>query len=61
MIGQRKCQGFIGFHNFSGADLGGKFVGISKKTWVAAYMELDEDDPVYTVSGILVQVLFLLS
>ena len=31
MIGHCKCQGF-GLHNFSGADWGGKFVGISKKT-----------------------------
>ena len=45
MIGRRKCQGLIGLHNFSGADWGGKFVGISKKTWADAYMALDEDDP----------------
>ena len=32
-IGQHKAQGLIGLHNFSGADWGGKFVGISKKTW----------------------------
>ena len=32
VIGARKCQGFVGLHNFSGADWGGKFVGISKKT-----------------------------
>ena len=44
VIGARKCQGFVGLHNFSGADWGGKFVGISKKTWVDAYMALDEDD-----------------
>ena len=44
VIGRRKCQGFIGLHNFSGADWGGKFVGISKKTWADAYMALDEDD-----------------
>ena len=31
------------FHNFSGADLGGKFVGT--KTCVDAYMTLDENDP----------------
>lgn len=45
VIGHRKCQGLIGLHNFSGADWGGKFVGISKKTWADAYMALDEDDP----------------
>ena len=35
-IGFNKCQGLLGFHNFSGADWGGKFVGISKKTRVDA-------------------------
>ena len=30
-IGYRKCQGLLGFHHFSGADWGGKFVGITKK------------------------------
>lgn len=44
VIGSHKCQGLIGLHNFSGADWGGKFVGITKKTWIGAYMELDEDD-----------------
>ena len=44
-LGPSKCQGLIGFHNFSGADWGGKFVGISKKTWVDAYFKLDEEDP----------------
>ena len=47
-IGSLKSQGLIGFHNFTGADWGGKFVGISKKTWVGAYMKLDESDPVVT-------------
>jgi hypothetical protein len=45
VIGPHKCQGLIGLHNFSGADWGGKFVGISKKTWVGAYLKLYEDDP----------------
>ena len=41
-------QELIGFHNFTGADWGGKYVGISKKTWVGANMKLDESDPVVT-------------
>lgn len=45
-IGRRKCQGLIGLHNFSGADWGGKFIGISKKTWVNLYLMLDEGDPI---------------
>ena len=44
VIGQQKCQGLIGLHNFTGADWGGKFVGISKKTWANAYMTLVESD-----------------
>ena len=45
VIGHHKCQGLLGLHNFSGADWGGKFVGISKKTWANAYLKLDDDDP----------------
>ena len=45
MIGTRKCQGFIGLHNFSGAEWGRNFVGISKKARADAYMALVEDDP----------------
>ena len=44
-IGVNKARGLIGLHNFSGADWGGKFVGVSKKTWVSAYMKLSDDDP----------------
>ena len=32
VIGREKCQGLIGFYNFTGADWGGTFVGISKKS-----------------------------
>ena len=35
-IGQEKCKGLIGVHNLSGADWGGKFVGISKKSWITS-------------------------
>ena len=45
VIGTRKCQGFVGLHNFSGANWGGKFVSKSKKMWVDACMSLGEDDP----------------
>ena len=45
VTGTRKYQGFIGLHNFSGADRGGKFVEITKNTWANAHMALDEDDP----------------
>ena len=45
-IGIHKCQGLIGLHHhFSGADWGGKFVGITKKTWVKSYMVFNDDHP----------------
>ena len=31
VIGKTKCQALIGFHNFTGADWGGKFVGKTKR------------------------------
>ena len=42
-IGLHRYQGLIGLYHFTGADWGGKFVGITKKTWVKAYMALDDD------------------
>jgi len=44
IIGHHKCQGLLGLHNFSGADWGGKFVGITKKAWIYAYLKLGDDD-----------------
>ena len=44
-IGLHRYQGLIGLYHFTGADWGGKFVGITKKTWVKAYMALDDDHP----------------
>ena len=44
VIGRHKCQELIGLHNFSGADWGGKFFGITKKTWIRAYLKLPNDD-----------------
>ena len=43
-LGVPKSQGLIRIHNFSRADWGGKFVRISKKTWVQTYLSLDDDD-----------------
>ena len=37
-MGKEKSKGLIGLHNFSGADWGGKFAGISKKTWIKSYL-----------------------
>jgi len=51
VIGRRKCQGLIGLHNFAGDDWDVKFVGITKKTWVPAYLKLPDDDPVIKCFG----------
>ena len=45
-IGASKAQGLIGLHNFTGADWGAKFVGISKKTWVEIFLSLPGDDSI---------------
>ena len=45
VIGREKCQGLIGFLNFTGADWGKKFVGISKKSWITSYLSLPNYDP----------------
>ena len=43
IVGKERSKGFIGLHNFSGADWGGKFAGISKNTWIKSYLALDKD------------------
>ena len=43
-IGVEKCKGLIGLHNFSGVDWGGKFVGVSKKTWITSFLNLPDSD-----------------
>ena len=39
-------RGQFTLHNFSGADWGGKFTGISTKTWIKSYLALDENDTI---------------
>jgi len=39
-----KSKGLIGLHHFTGADWGGKFVGVSKKTWIYNYLSLPPND-----------------
>ena len=46
IIGIKKARGLIGLHNFTGADWGGKFVGISKKTWADTFFSLENDDEI---------------
>ena len=46
VIGHRKCQGLFDLHNFSGTDWCGKFLSITKKKLVHAYLQLSDDDAV---------------
>ena len=45
-FGPEKSRGLIGLHHFTGADWGGKFVGVSKKTWISAYFSLPSEDEI---------------
>ena len=45
-LGPEKSRGLIGLHNFTGADWGGKFVGVPKKTWISAYLLLPPEDKI---------------
>ena len=45
-VGMHKYRALIGIHHFTCADWGGKFVVLSKKTWMTAFLALDENDPV---------------
>ena len=46
VIGMEKSKGLIGLHHFTGADWGGKFVGVSKKTWISNYLSLSPNDEI---------------
>ncbi len=46
-IGNKKCQGLLGPHTFSGADWGAKLVGISKKRWILSYLTHDPNSDVF--------------
>ena len=41
-----KLKGLIGLHLFTGADRVGKFVGVSKKTWISNYLSLPPNDEI---------------
>ena len=36
----------LGFHHFTCADSGGKFIVLSKKTWTTDFLSLDDNDPI---------------
>jgi len=46
VIGADKTKGLIGLHDFTGADWGGKFVGVSKKTLISNYLSLRSNDEI---------------
>ena len=45
-LGKEKAKCLVGFHNFTGADWGGKLFGITKETWMKAFLRLADDDDV---------------
>ena len=45
-VGRHKSRALLGVHHFTGADCGGTFVGLSKKTWMTAFLSLDDNDPI---------------
>ena len=43
-VGRHKSGALLGFHHFTGADWGGTFGVLSKKTWMTAFLSLDDND-----------------
>jgi hypothetical protein len=53
VIWREKCQGLTGFHNFTGADWEGTFVGILKKNWITFYISLPNGDLIVSAFQLL--------
>ena len=47
-IGVEKSKGLIGLHHFTGADWGGKFIGVFKKTRISVYLSLPQNEILQT-------------
>ncbi len=45
-LGPEKTKGLVGLHNFTGADWGGKFFNVSKKSWITRYLSLASDSDI---------------
>ena len=45
-VGKTKSAALVGLHEISVSDWGGKFVGVSKKSWTESFMALSDDDPI---------------
>ena len=53
ILGKEKCQALLGLHAFTGADWGGKFASISKKSWIKAFLNLeDSNEIVYALASL---------
>ena len=46
MFGGTRIELILGVHHFTGANWGGKFVGLSKNTWMTTFLSLDDNDPI---------------
>ena len=55
VIVRETCQDLSDFHNITGADRGGKFVDISKKSWITSYLFLPMMTPSSLPSNSLVK------
>ena len=49
VLGSENSRALIGFYNFTGADWGGKLVGITKERWMKLFLDLTNDDEVIQV------------
>ena len=45
-VGRHKSRAVLGFCHVTGTDWGGKFVGLSKKTWMTVFLSHDDNDPI---------------
>ena len=45
-VGRHKYRALLGFHHFTGTYWGGKFVELSKKTLMTAFLSLGDNDPI---------------
>ena len=53
ILGKEKCQTLLGLHAFTGANWGGKYTSISKKSWIKAFLNLeDSNEIVYALASL---------
>ena len=54
-VGTHNFRAMLGSHHFTDADWGGKFVWLSKKTWMTAFLSLNDNDPIIETISRLVE------